>query len=218
MATLKLPFDGTYPVTQTYLEHVANSKNYPAGQYNGGIDYALPIGTPVLAAADGRISRIGDSPTGYGIYVMLDSPDDAYGTITTVYAHLERVVVEVNEYVHAGDDLGLSGASGNVFPKGDAGAHLHFEARDNGLPTDPEIYYQASKPVTAGAGTYQTLGVLNIRHTPNLDPASIVGQLPPRWTWQAVTTVEAAGVVWGKTDSGYYVAIRKGTELLSKKV
>lgn len=213
MTILKKPFDGNYPVTQTYLEHVENSKNYPAGKYNGGIDYALPLGTPVLAAADGRISRIGDSPTGYGIYIMLDSPDDGLGTITTVYAHLSRVSVSVNEYVHAGDEIGLSGSTGNS-----TGAHLHFEVRDNGLPTDPEIYYQQSKPVTTGAGTYETLGTLNIRYTPNLDQATIVGQLPPRWIWQAVTTVEAAGVTWGKTESGYYVAIKKGNDTLSKKV
>ncbi len=211
MVTLRLPFDGAYPVTQTYAEHLANAVNYPPGRYNGAIDYGLPAGTSVLAAADGRISKIDNSPTGYGIYVVLDSPDDGLGVLQTLYAHLERVSVRLNDYVHAGDLIGVSGSTGNS-----TGPHLHFEVRDNGKVIDPAPLMAASKPTAYPAGVYETLGYLNIRHSPNLDAASIVGQLPPHWTYNVVSIVTAAGVIWGRADSGYYVALQRGSDVLCR--
>lgn len=222
MVMLKKPFTGDYAITQTYEQHLANAVNYPPGRYNGGIDYALPVGTPVLAAADGRVAKVDNASTGYGIYVMLESPDDAFGTITTIYAHLSRVSVALNDYVHSGDILGESGYSGNVYPPGTAGAHLHFEARHNGTVVDPGSLYQAPKPavvISSGSMQCRAIREVNIRSKPrHLDDALIMGRLPEGFpvtvsglskndlgdTWAAVGTY---WVAWNVANVQYLVKV-----------
>ena len=80
MITLTYPVPHTSPVTQTYAEHVARGLR----SYNGGIDFAVPTGTPVRAAADGIVMRVGMDTTGYGEHVRV-LHDDGY---MTLYAHL----------------------------------------------------------------------------------------------------------------------------------
>lgn len=98
----------------------ANPGTYRAYGLAGheGIDYAVPVGTPVLAAHDGLATVRRDSPT-YGHYVTVQSE-----TLDTLYAHLSRVDVAQGAAVRAGDVLGLSGNTGRSF-----GPHLHFGVR-----------------------------------------------------------------------------------------
>ena len=98
-----------------------------------GVDFLNSTGTPVLAAADGEVVVAGDDlnmPYGprknfYGNLVILGHDLPGYSEpIYTLYAHLSEVMVEVGDFVSAGDEIGLVGMSGGV-----PGSTLHFEVR-----------------------------------------------------------------------------------------
>ncbi len=89
--------------------------------YNA-VDYGMPVGTPLYAAASGRIiiSKNSGWNGGYGNYVKIQHPN---GT-QTVYGHMQGTLVLVGQTVEKGDLIGYSGNSGNS-----TGPHLHFEIR-----------------------------------------------------------------------------------------
>lgn len=120
MITYRQPFSGEYPITQRYGEIVpgVTVNNAP----HTGIDYGCPVGTPILASADGIVMQAGWDSTGYGLMIIIRHPDGK----ATLYAHLSEIFVTVNAKVEQGQKIGLSGDSGYV-----TGAHLHFEAREN---------------------------------------------------------------------------------------
>lgn len=98
-----------------------------------GVDLPTNVGTPVKAAASGYIAftRVGKQ---YGNYIMIIHP----GGIATVYGHLSKFNVQPDQYVDRGEVIGYSG--GRPGDKGaglSTGPHLHFEVRQNGIPTDP---------------------------------------------------------------------------------
>ncbi len=84
-----------------------------------GIDLGVPVGTPVLAAADGVVTFVGQE-SGYGNHVEIR---DADGTVTT-YSHLSAFVATVGQPVQAGQPIALSGNTGHS-----TGPHLHFEVK-----------------------------------------------------------------------------------------
>lgn len=89
--------------------------------YNA-VDLGAPIGTPLLAAADGRVivARITGWNGGYAKYIVISHSN---GT-QTLYAHLSAVGVNVGDIVTQGQVIGATGNSGNS-----TGPHLHFEVR-----------------------------------------------------------------------------------------
>jgi murein DD-endopeptidase MepM/ murein hydrolase activator NlpD len=87
---------------------------------HAGVDFAAPIGTVVLAAADGVVSMLVDYEPGCGIGVVLSHPAFARWT---VYCHLTRALVGAGQVVVRGAPIGLSGASGNSAHV----PHLHLE-------------------------------------------------------------------------------------------
>ena len=113
------------PINQAWnvTSNVGNRVD-PVYGYNAshrGIDIAIPVGTPVKAAADGRVivSKIdGSKGGGYGSYVVIVHND---GT-QTVYGHLSNREVKVGQKVNVGDEIGLSGNTGKS-----TGPHLHFQ-------------------------------------------------------------------------------------------
>lgn len=118
-----LPVGG--PVTSSF-----GSRMHPLlgiRRFHRGIDLAAPWGTPIRAAADGRVVRAGWAG-GYGRQVAL-----SHGSgLDTSYSHLSRIVARSGSEVHRGDIIGMVGSSGLS-----TGPHLHFEARRNGRPIDP---------------------------------------------------------------------------------
>ena len=100
---MRIPFDGEFPITQRFGEKITN----PAG--HTGIDYALYTGTPVLAAMDGKISRVVSLVSGYGTHIIIDHGN----VLQTVYAHLSRISVSFGDFVREGQIIGRSGSSGN---------------------------------------------------------------------------------------------------------
>jgi murein DD-endopeptidase MepM/ murein hydrolase activator NlpD len=106
----------------------------PANGYNWGIlhnynavDIANSCGTPVVAAADGLVVPDPNIPDntdawngGYGNFVLIEHP---FGNGTeTRYAHLEKITVQIGDYVKQGQEIGLMGQSGEA-----TGCHVHFE-------------------------------------------------------------------------------------------
>lgn len=101
-----------------------------------GIDYAAPVGTPVRAAGDGRISLRG-SGGGYGNVVVL-----AHGNgIETLYGHLSQFAKGsfVGKRVKQGEVIGFVGMTGLA-----TGPHLHYEYRVGGVHRNPATI--ASRP------------------------------------------------------------------------
>lgn len=123
-----MPVPRTAVITQTFSEHVRRAQANGWKNYNGGIDWAIPTGTPIKAAQKGTVKRVRHDATGYGNHVIIQH-DDGY---ETVYAHLMDFGVSVGNTVKAGDMIGRSDNTGNS-----TGPHLHFELRKDGLPVDP---------------------------------------------------------------------------------
>jgi hypothetical protein len=100
--------------------------------YHTGQDFPAPEGTPVTAAADGRVAVAGaNSDTWAGNHVVIEHG----GGLQSWYCHLSRVQVPKGAQVRAGDLIGNVGETGNAF-----GFHLHFEIRKDGTPVDPMPY------------------------------------------------------------------------------
>jgi hypothetical protein len=126
------PLDGEWPVSQTFAEHLERAKQYAPGCYNGGIDYACPVGTPVLATLEGKVIKAADETTGYGMHIKLDHGDINGVRVESIYGHLSEMLLNVGAWVHSGWQIGTSGNTGNS-----TGPHLHFEVRHDGIPVDP---------------------------------------------------------------------------------
>ncbi|SDB62018.1 M23 family metallopeptidase [Belnapia rosea] len=108
-----------------------------------GIDFAAPTGTPVLAAAEGVVERIGFAG-GYGRLIELRHPD---GSMTR-YAHLSGFArgMQLGSRVGQGEAIGRVGSSGLA-----TGPHLHYEIVENGRSVDPAIARPAATVQLAGA-------------------------------------------------------------------
>jgi murein DD-endopeptidase MepM/ murein hydrolase activator NlpD len=97
-------------------------------RFHAGIDLIASLGTPVVAAAPGRVEFAGFARGGWGKLVIVESRSG----VRTMYAHLSAVDVRRGAGVETGEELGLVGATGNA-----KGAHLHFEVRLRGAAVNP---------------------------------------------------------------------------------
>lgn len=93
-----------------------------------GVDLPLPTGTPVNVAFDGRV-RYSGYISGYGNLVIVRHENG----LETFYGHLSKRLVEPQQWVRAGDVIGLGGSTGRS-----TGPHLHFETRYKGYAFDPQ--------------------------------------------------------------------------------
>lgn len=98
---------------------------------HGGIDLAVPPGTPVFAAGGGTVIFSGMSTWGYGYTVVI-----AHGSTLSLYGHLNGAFVSCGQTVTAGQNIAVTGNSGRS-----SGPHLHFEIRGpGGAPVNPWNY------------------------------------------------------------------------------
>jgi len=95
--------------------------------FHTGVDLLADYGTPIDAAAGGRVTATGYADY-FGIRVEIT---DSYG-LQEIYAHMESVAVTVGQQVQQGEKVGEVGSTGLSI-----GAHLHFQLEEGGLPTDP---------------------------------------------------------------------------------
>ena len=88
--------------------------------YHTGCDFAVPVGTDILAVADGKIENANWGKS-YGTQ-LVQKVDGGW----VIYAHLSKTLVKAGDSVKKGQHIGESGNTGNS-----SGPHLHFEMRDN---------------------------------------------------------------------------------------
>lgn len=108
------PVGGGYTLTAGFA---AQGGRWASG--HTGQDFAVPTGTPVKSVGDGVVTRTGCGDS-YGVQVVVRHA----GGYHTQYAHLSLLQVKGGQRVKAGQQLGLSGSTGNS-----SGPHLHFEVR-----------------------------------------------------------------------------------------
>ncbi|MBT2414406.1 peptidoglycan DD-metalloendopeptidase family protein [Streptomyces sp. ISL-12] len=104
--------------------------------YHTGTDFVVPTGTSLKAVGAGTVVTAGWGGA-YGNQVVIKLADGTYAQ----YAHLSSLSVSSGDSVTAGQQIGLSGATGNV-----TGPHLHFEIRttpDYGSDIDPLAYLRS---------------------------------------------------------------------------
>ncbi len=93
-----------------------------------GVDISAPVGTPVMATADGVVDRIWFDRNGFGLVVEIAHRNG----IKTIYAHNSKVLVKVGQKVRRGDVIALVGNSGRS-----TGPHVHYEVHVRGKAADP---------------------------------------------------------------------------------
>ncbi|MFB7334230.1 M23 family metallopeptidase [Streptomyces adustus] len=125
------------PITGSYVStgYLASSSLWSSGSHTG-IDFHASTGTPVHAVGYGTVVEAGWGGA-YGNQIVIKMDDGTY----TQYGHLSSFGVSVGQRVVTGQQIALSGATGNV-----TGAHLHFEARttaEYGSDIDPVAYLRS---------------------------------------------------------------------------
>lgn len=99
-------------------------------EFHRGIDIATRMGAPIVAPADGIVSKV-YRERGYGKVVSISH---GYGVVTK-YAHLKKSLVKTGQYVKRGETIALVGNSGRS-----TGPHLHYEVHLNRIAVDPQRY------------------------------------------------------------------------------
>ncbi len=157
---LQQPFEGQIPANHwfdhnldaTFLtlkgEIFEPDPDHPCAKESGhrGYDWPLLPGSPVLAAAAGRVTVARPEPSFFcehlgqvvqGLRVRIQHQGSPLQTYETLYAHLRAIAVQEGEAIAAGDVIGWAGDTGCA-----TGSHLHFEVRRWGrngqsMPLDP---------------------------------------------------------------------------------
>ncbi|MFN8415878.1 MAG: M23 family metallopeptidase [Cytophagaceae bacterium] len=112
---------------------VVNSRFGMRGyRWHYGTDLDITVGDPILACFDGVVRISQYNAGGYGYYVVIRH----YNGLETLYGHMSRIDVKVNQVVKAGEVIGLGGNTGRS-----TGPHLHFEVRYVGNAFNPEYIY-----------------------------------------------------------------------------
>ena len=130
----KIPPTYVYPVwgrlTSGFGKRKAPKRG--ASTFHKGVDFAVPIGTAVMASCGGTVTRAGWG-SGYGYCVYIQHPNGW----STRYGHLSKVLVKAGQTVSQGQKIALSGNTGVS-----TGPHLHFEILIGGGQVNPLKYLQ----------------------------------------------------------------------------
>jgi murein DD-endopeptidase MepM/ murein hydrolase activator NlpD len=128
-----------------------NSKHPGISANHKGIDFGMPVGSPLTAVTDGVINTIGNDANGYGNWVEVKHED---GTASR-YGHLSQINVSRGQKVGPGQVVGRSGGKAGAPGAGNStGPHLHFEIlNEKGVKVNPAPYLSGSpaSPIASGA-------------------------------------------------------------------
>ncbi len=144
----------TMPAAQMLMSSGFGYRHDPfsgAGAMHSGLDFKGPIGTPILAAANGVVSFAGVQ-SGYGNCVEITHSNG----LVTRYAHLSRFTVSLGQQVKRGVQIANMGSTGRS-----TGSHLHFEVRHNNSAINPlrflesnaDVFKVQTEPRNTGTGT-----------------------------------------------------------------
>lgn len=133
-----LPSEEAEPKVQTFQGRlvwpvkgeVTSTFGVRNGMKHSGIDIKAPVGAPVVAAASGEVVYCGELK-GYGNVMIIRHSEE----LTTVYAHLNEILVGEHQKVRQGQPVATVGNSGRS-----EGAHLHFEVRVKNVARNPLFY------------------------------------------------------------------------------
>ncbi len=138
-SSLVMPFQGNYPITQGFGAELTDPTlqafytQYGLAGHDG-VDFGVPMDTPLYAVDDGNI--IWSGPGDYGITIIIQhSWGESY------YGHLSNTAVKVGDHVTKGQLIGYSGESGEA-----TGPHLHFGMKPNN-PDMKNGYYGKVDPL-----------------------------------------------------------------------
>lgn len=166
-----------------------------------GVDLHAQTGDTIRAAFDGRVRITKYEAKGYGYYVVLRH----YNDLETVYGHLSRFLVQNDDYVKAGDPIGLAGNTGRS-----TGPHLHFETRYMGYAINPAAIFDFANQTTH-TDTY-TFDKTTYQNARNFSPeanaayATTYNQANPRRA--TASTAKSSG-----KSSSQYVTVKSGDSL-----
>ena len=127
-STFILPIDTMTRVTSKYGPR--------RRRMHKGIDLKVQVGDTIRAAFDGKVRIRNFERRGYGNYLVVRHPNG----LETVYGHLSKSLVDVNDIVRAGDPIALGGNTGRS-----TGSHLHFETRFLGIAINPIYMFDFPK-------------------------------------------------------------------------
>lgn len=143
MALLERALDGIPQVVPASAQNITSGFGYRRDPFNGhgamhsGIDFKGAMGSPIFAAAEGRVTYAGWK-SGYGKAVEITHGNG----MLTRYAHLSRIDVTPGQAIAAGATLGGLGSTGRS-----TGPHLHFEVRINDRAVNPRPFLEAAPNV-----------------------------------------------------------------------
>ena len=103
---------------------------------HNGIDVKVYIGDTIRAAFSGKVRMVKYERRGYGKYVVIRHVNG----LDTIYGHLSKQMVSEDQYVEAGEVIGLGGNTGRS-----TGSHLHFETRFLGQAINPALLFDFEK-------------------------------------------------------------------------
>ena len=103
---------------------------------HNGIDVKVYIGDTIRAAFSGKVRMVKFERRGYGKYVVIRHENG----LETIYGHLSKQLVNEDQYVEAGEVIGLGGNTGRS-----TGSHLHFETRFLGQAINPALLFDFEK-------------------------------------------------------------------------
>ena len=191
-ATVYLLDDWNCGFTMPYTGTITSEFGWRRRRPHYGTDIGLHTGDTVVAAFDGKV-RIARFMGGYGNVVIIRHNNG----LETVYAHLSKILVQPEEAVVSGMQIGLGGKTGHSY-----GSHLHFEIRYLGKAIDTEdlVDYQKNELKNSSFVIYKSdFGA-------KYDLRSIHAH-------QVVSRSHAAPVSYKATASGGFVYVKKGDTL-----
>ncbi|WP_422107577.1 M23 family metallopeptidase [Winogradskyella sp.] len=133
------------PVNNENLTRMASGYGFrtdpftKARKFHFGMDFTAPRGTPVYATGNGIVRRADNRSSGYGKHIRIDH---GYGYMT-LYAHLYKYNVRVNQRVKRGDLIGYVGSTGRS-----EAPHLHYEVHKDGQRVNPINFYYGNLSAT----------------------------------------------------------------------
>ena len=145
---LARPLAGNVRISSGFGRRSApQTPNGPGSSNHQGIDYAVPVGTPVTSAGAGTVAFVGRNG-GYGLQVRIDHGD---GT-ESWYSHLSDTGgLKQGDAVGQGQQVALSGgAKGDPNAGKSTGPHLDFKVKKNGEFVDPEALFQGGDSEPGG--------------------------------------------------------------------
>ena len=103
-----------------------------AKKFHYGMDFTAPRGTPIYATGDGTVVRADNASSGYGNHVRIDH---GYGYVS-LYGHMYKYNVRVNQKVKRGELIGFVGSTGRS-----QGPHVHYEVFKDDERINPMNFY-----------------------------------------------------------------------------